>query len=210
MCRLWKWLRKRNRMNKSNGDVRVIGAVGGIHIIEDIARDVPYRGMVIIPAEQALRSKDLWRAISQGFLLQVPSAPYPVAPGVPVSDHERARLENYVAELEAHVLRLQNESEAFKRQIEGSTQSQSAKLDEILKAIQSGMPMPPQAQASGAPVRPAYEETVDGTAPTFLPSEIKPKDLDARINIQAEESTSGSVSEATDRLRQMRKKDRNA
>lgn len=195
-------------MKKVNGDVRVIGMVAGNHVIEDIGMDVAFRTVVVIPQDQALRSKDLWRSISQGFLCQIPSAPYPTgAVGVP-ADSDKARLEKYAAELEARVVRLQSENASLRQDLEGSSLTQSAKLDEILKAIQSGLkvvPAPSQ-QAGGLP-SPA-EETVDGAAPTFLPAEIRAKDLDARINIQGEESTSDAVSEAADRLRQLRKKDR--
>lgn len=202
MCWLWKW--QRVRMRKSNGDVRVIGMVAGNHVIEDLGRDVTYRTIVIIPEDQALMSKDLWRSISQGFLCQVPSAPYPnptVSASVP--DPDKPRLEKYAAELEAHVVRLVNQNETLKRQLEGSMHVHSEKLDEILKAIRSGVAPEAPYQAVTPTVRAL--ETVDGTAPTFLPSEIKLRDIDAHITIQGEESTSGAVSEAADRLRQLRK-----
>jgi len=200
-------------MKKMMGDVRVIGMVAGNHVIEDIGRDVAFRTLVIIPEEQALMSKDLWRAISQGFLCQVPSAPYPSAASAP--DPEKVRLEKYAAQLEALAVRLQNENEALKHQLEGSAHAHSDKLDQILKAIQSGVAVaPPAAVASAAPSAvaaasaPVVVETVDGTAPTFLPGQIRDKDLDARISIQGEESTSDAVTEAADLLRQIRKKER--
>ena len=194
-------------MKKQNGDVRVVGMVVGNHVLEDIGRDVPYRTLVIIPEEQALVSKDLWRGISQGALCQIPSAPYP-SPPVTIHDPDKVRLQKYTIELEGHLARLQTENDALKLQLETGSDAHSAKLDEILKAVQAvtvaAQPMGPQ-QSFAAPVL-SKEETVDGTAPTFLPSEIIPKDLDARINIQGEEQTSGAVSEAADKLRQLRKK----
>ena len=199
-------------MKKQNGDVRVIGMVAGNHVIEDLGRDVAYRSLVIIPEDQALMSKDLWRSISQGFLCQVPSAPYPSGAAAATADHDKVRLEKYAAELEGHVVRLQSENDALRRQLEGGTHVQSEKLDEILKAIKAGLvAAPAPLQQQGAVFRPTHEvadETVDGSAPTFLPAEIRAKDLDARIHIQGEESTSDAVSDAADRLRQLRKKDR--
>lgn len=193
-------------MKKLNGDVRVVGMVVGSHVLEDIGRDVPYRTLVIIPEEQALMSKDLWRAISQGALCQIPSAPYPTAV-VTTPEPDKARLEKYTTELEGHLARLKTENDALKQQLETGTHAHAAKLDEILEAIKSGVVTPVVRQAQHGPT-PVKEETVDGTAPTFLPSEIKPKDLEARINVPSEESTSDGVSEAADRLRQLRKKDR--
>jgi hypothetical protein len=199
-------------MKKMRGDVRVIGMVAGNHVIEDIGRDVAFRTLVVIPEDQALISKDLWRAISQGFLCQVPSAPYPSGTAGAPQDPDKARLEKYTAQLEALAARLQTENEALKRQLDGSAHAHSAKLDEILKAIQSGVAAAPAVgvapPVAGAPAAKPVEEVVDGSAPTFLPAEIRSKDLDARINIQGEESTSDAVTEAADLLRQLRKKER--
>lgn len=193
-------------MRRSKGDIRVIGMVAGTHVIEDLQTDVPYRTLVIIPEDQALMSKDLWRGISQGCLLQLTSAPYPAAPAAPGPDPERARLEKYCAELEGHLVRLQNENETLKRQLESGAGAQAAKLDEILRAITHIHAVP--AVPSTEVVEPrglTPESAVDGSAPTFLPSEIVPKDLDVRINVQGESSTSESVSDAAERLRRMRK-----
>lgn len=193
-------------MRRSKGDIRVIGMVAGTHVIEDLQTDVPYRTLVIIPEDQALMSKDLWRGISQGCLLQLTSAPYPAVPAAPGPDPERARLEKYCAELEGHLVRLQNENETLKRQLESGTGAQAAKLDEILRAITQihAVPVVPGAEVVEARVL-TPEAAVDGSAPTFLPSEIVPKDLDVRINVQGESSTSESVSDAAERLRRMRK-----
>jgi len=199
-------------MNRAaKGDIRVIGMVGGTHVIEDLQRDVPYRSLVIIPEDQALMSKDLWRAISQGCLLQLTSAPYPTGGLMPGPDNEKARLEKYCVELESRLVLLQNENDALKRQLDGGANAYAAKLDEILNAVTAGLlassRMVPASGHVGAqaPVQ-RPNEVVDGSAPTFLPGEIVPKDLDARINIQGEASTSEAVSDAADRLRRLRKK----
>ena len=201
-------------MKRVSGDVRVVGMVAGNHVIEDLGRDVAYRTLVVIPEKQALMSKDLWRSISQGFLYQIPSAPYPSGGAVAAIEAEKKRLEKYVVELEAHVVRLQTENAALRRHVDGSSTLHSAKLDEILQAIKSGAVVAAPGAGMSSPLSTANpelpEERVDGAAPTFLPGEIRAKDLDARINIQGEESTSGAVSEAADRLRKLRKKDRGA
>jgi hypothetical protein len=46
---------------------------------------------------------------------------------------------------------------------------------------------------------------VDGAAPTFIPRQIKPEDVEVRIDIQAESSTA-EISSAAERLRQLRKR----
>ena len=196
-------------MKRSRGDIRVIGMVGGTHVIEDLQTDVPYRSLVIIPEDQALMSKDLWRAISQGCLMQLTSAPYPTGSAATLPDSEKVRLEQYCTELESRLVYLQTENDALKRQLEGGASAYSAKLDEILTAIQAGIkvvPVPAAVAHLGvASVAPLVDSAVDGSAPTFLPREIVPRDLDLRINIQGEASTSEGVSDAADRLRRIRK-----
>jgi hypothetical protein len=198
-------------MQRSKGDIRVIGMVAGTHVIEDLGRDVPYRSLVIIPEAEALMSKDLWRAISQKSLLQLTSAPYPTPGVAPIPDSEKVRLEKYCAELEGHVLRLENENASLKRQLQSSAGAQAAKLDAILAAIKTGVasvpaPSNPRSGALEEYLPTTSDAVIDGSAPTFLPGAIVPRGLDARISIQGEESTSGGVSEAAERLRQLRKK----
>jgi hypothetical protein len=188
-------------MNKPNvnGDIRVVGLVAGTHLIEDIGRDVAYGATVVIPAELALMSKDLWRGISQKHLYQLPTIPtsHPMT-----ADPEKSRLERYVTELESHVVRLESENKALREQLQKSGQEMDSKLDSILMALKSGAPM--VAGTSRGNVTAQKSEVADGTAPTFLPSEIRSKDMDAHIDIQGESTQSG-VSEAAERLRKMRK-----
>ena len=148
-------------MKRTKGDVRVIGMVAGTHVIEDLQRDVPHRSLVIIPEAQALMSKDLWRGISQGCLMQLDSAPYPTGSLPQFSETERARLEGYCKDLEGHVLRLQNENDALKRQLAGSSNAHAAKLDEILRAIQAAETRVVQVPALPAQVQPPSRDPGD-------------------------------------------------
>ena len=202
-------------MTRSKGDIRVIGMVGGTHVIEDLHRDVPYQTLVIIPEDQALMSKDLWRAISQGCLMQLKSAPYPTGGTVATHDTEKVRrLEKYCADLEGQLVQAQTENSALKRQLASGANAQAAKLDEILMALQAGIKMVPSAAQAGSFVahqavelrQTPVEDVIDGSAPTFLPNVIVPKDVDTRINIQGEASTSEAFTDAADRLRRLRKK----
>lgn len=84
-------------------------------------------------------------------------------------------------------------------------QDHSTKLDSILAALQNSPAathMVPGRTVASAP----RQEVADGSAPTFLPSEIKPKDVTIRIDIQGEESLS-DVSGIGDKLRKLRNKE---
>jgi hypothetical protein len=186
-----------------NGDVRVVGLVTGTHLIEDIGRDVPYGVMVTIPADLALRSKDLWRGVEAKCLHRIPAV---LATAV---DQEKIRLRQYITELESHLAQLTQENVALKAQLEKSSAivppSYDAKLDSILAAIQNVAVVAPGSVGTTVTTK-APTEIVDGSAPTFLPSEIKPKDVNARIDVQGEKSESSGLSEAAERLRKLRKK----
>lgn len=186
-----------------NGDVRVVGLVAGNHLIEDISRDVPYGVVIVIPGELALQSKDLWRSISQKFLYRLPTIPTTQA--TPMPDQEKLRLERYAKELEGHVTRLEAENRDLREQMKRSDSGTSNKLDSILAALQAGIPVAGVMATALRGNDPAQKvDFVDGSAPTFLPSEIRPKDMEARIDIQPESASSG-VSEAAERLRKLRK-----
>ena len=185
------------------GDVRVMGLVAGTHVIEDIGRDVPHGETITIPAAQAFRSKDLWRAISQKCLMQMPLIAATQPAQASLSDQERQRLTAQVQSLEAQIRTLSAENLALKDELRRASEGQSQKLDSILAALQSGVPvmaLPGAARVVNAP----KQEVADGSAPTFLPSEIKPRDVSVRIDIQGE-SNASDVSEVAEKLRRLRK-----
>jgi len=194
---------------RAGGDIRVIGLVSPTHLIEDIGRDVPHGVEVVIPVDMALRSKDLWRGISQHALAQLPTIATTV-PKLSAPDPERPRLEARVRELESVVRDLetqlrvsQAESLSLRFELERSTQAQehAVKLDTILAALQNGV-----VPTAGRPLAAPRQEVADGSVPTFLPSEIKPRDVTVRIDIQGESSQS-DVSGIGDRLRKIRNKE---
>ena len=205
---LWALLRRWFMTNPAiNGDVRVVGLVSGTHLIEDIGRDVPYGVMVTIPGELALRSKDLWRGVESKCLHRV-SAVLSNAP-----DQEKVRLRQYITELESSLAQLKQENDALRAQLEKATAapaapSYDAKLDSILAAIQNvnvTVVAPSVPVGTTVPTKQS-QNVIDGSAPTFLPSEIKPKDVDARIDVQGEKSEASGVSSASERLRKLRQK----
>lgn len=191
--------------------IRVLGLVSGQHTIEDIGVDVPYGATIDIAGDLAYRSTDLWRAISQKFLVQVTNTF--AAP--PVTDTGRAkRLETYVLELESQLARahtkivqLEAENQSL-RSIQPKVKSDSdEKLEMILQAIQNGG----LSQHASRDVSYTFEKygskpsDVDLSIPTFLPSEIIPKNVDAQISAQEEASSSTGVTGAAGKLRQIRK-----
>lgn len=227
MTWLCRWLRKglrKIRLMKPKrplptGDVRVIGLVAGTHVIEDIGRDVPHGGTITISAEEAYRSRDLWTGISQKCLMQLPliaATPTYIPPGPPVSsypqlpppqppqppDLEKPRLEATIRGLESQVQALAAENTAIKDELRRGVQDQSQKLDTILAALQNGVPMAVQVASAERALKP---EIADGSAPTFIPSEIIPKDVTVRLDIQGESSSASDVASAAERLRKMRK-----
>jgi len=188
------------------GDIRVIGLVVGTHVIEDIGRDVPHGVQVIIPGHLAVQSKDLWRAINQKCLFQLPTAA-PPPQFVPTSDnnsYEVEQLEAQVRGLSTRLKALEAENKVLREKQDDSQTAQ--KLDEILSALQNQTQiMVPVGQAAFAQ---DDSEKVDGEAPMFLPDKIHPEDVEARIDIKAE-SVPSEAAEAASQLRKLKKSGKN-
>ncbi len=186
----------------NGGDVRVMGLVMGTHMIEDIRMDVPHGMIVSIPAEQAAISRDLWRAISQKCLFQLPSTPAP-SPSAPpprlAADVERIRV------LEERVQLLERENTQLREALQTS-QVQQGKLDRILTLLQSGgIAVVDRMEIAPNAPRPALAPTVNGEAPQFIPAEIRPKEVSVHIEDAKGETVTSGVSDAAEQLRKLRK-----
>ena len=191
----------------SLGDVVVVGMVQDRHVIADISFNVPYGIDTTIPGALAAQSKDLWRDIGQRKLFKKPSAvmpaPHPVSHKAPPQNNKQLEaLSKQVAELQ----RENKELVASIRAKESSESRLEMKLEALLDAVKNGITMAPGTVTPGvaAPVAKAVP-LVDGSAPTFLPSQIKMEDVEARIDVQGESSDS-NVSDAAAKLRALRKK----
>lgn len=174
-------------------DVRVFGLNTNMVFIEDISVDVVHGATVVIPADKAAKSKDLWRLISQKQLFRLnpgPMADYPsVAPPLSPSVEDRLREEN----------RLLAEQNLVLRQ---SLTAQGGKLDAIIGLLESGrLTAIPQSIAEAA----IHHGVVDNGIPTYIPSEIKPQNVESHIEVKSETSEGSGVAGASDALRKLRR-----
>ena len=170
------------------GDTTVFGLVMGTYVIEDIQMDVPHGIAVTIPADKALRSKDLWRGISQRkiFRLGSPSASFNVAPPS-VEQMEALRSEN-------QLLRdfLTQQAVEYRQALA----SQEVKMERILTLLAQG-------SNRGLSQEAKHTEAVGGEAPMFIPSKIRPDDVELHMVAQ-EETSESNLADASEALRRLR------
>lgn len=186
-------------------DVHVFGMSMQTVLIADIAVDVPHGMTVVIPADKAARSIDLHRLINQRVLFwlnqgpqthaMTPVAPQPMAPGPfaqSVMEAEHLREEN-------RLLAEQN------RMLRQAIDSQGGKLDTILGVLGSiqapsgSGPGPSQTGKSAPPL------VVSADVPTYIPSEIKPKNVESHVEVQSTTSEGSNVADAGEALRKLRR-----
>jgi len=181
-------------------DVTVVGLAPGVVSFADIGVDVPHGVAVRVPADKALASKDLWRAIGQRSVMRLQGGPNPAVPVyVPTHPDETGKLLDQLGVLKA-------ENAALREQLarkEHELLLERSKFDEILGLLRQGVPMAaPAAVASQA--APAHVPgVVEVEAPTFIPSTIKGDYTGARVEIEAAEG--GSISDARSALRKLRR-----
>jgi len=180
-------------------DVRVICLNMHTVLIEDISVDVPHGVTVDIPASKAQKSKDLWRLLSQKQLFRLnagPFADFPPAQAPPPSSAETERLRE-----ENRLLVEQNQL------LRSAIDHQGGKLDAILSLLENprlvavtptGVPV----TANGQPAR--ATEVVDEGVPTYIPSEIKPKNVESHVEVKSETSEGPGIAGAGEALRKLR------
>lgn len=183
-------------------DVKVIGLVAGTHLLEDIQMDVPFQTTVVIPAEKACRSKDLWRAISAKQIFQLHSGSNLGAPSSPVSEWKDKceQLEKENGELRQ---KLSAQDAMLAKQLEelnNLRQEQQGKLDMILQMLAKGVPV------GTAPASGFSHIVVSEGVPTFIPSTITPENVETRIEANQTEAENPGLSGAAKTLRQLRQR----
>lgn len=186
-----------------HGGMVVVGLTTGDFLIEDIQIRVPHKVAVFIPADKVLKSKDLYRALGQQKV-------FPLDGGSGISfessstvlDEKDARIKEL--EEENRVLRaeLAAQKAVDMRQLVMSLQQNLADLQAGMGRLESRtVPVSPSFQAAGVVL-----PQVVSDAPTFLPSEIKPKDAEAQIRIEKQVSEGSSLAEAGSKLKELRRK----
>jgi hypothetical protein len=161
--------------------------------------DVPCGVTVTIPGELAVRSKDLWRAVSQKCVFQLPSMSPPQQSSSTFLD--KGQLEAQVKELYTQVKTLADENRSLRESLQANSQIYSKKLDSILSTLQNkAIFVNREADLVSS------NEVADGTAPMFIPSEIRPKDVSVRIDVQGEVVKS-DVASVAEQVRKVRKKE---
>lgn len=187
-----------------HGGMVVVGLSTGDVFIEDIQVRVPHKVAVFIPAEKVLRSKDLYRALGQqkvfpldggsGISFESTSA---------VSDEKDTRIRELEEENRALRAELAEQKNADVRHLMTALQQNLADIQAGMGRLESrtvAVPTSFGGGAIGAPIK------VEIDVPTFLPSEIKPKDAEAQIRIEKQVSEGASLAEAGNKLKELRRK----
>ena len=203
----------------------VVGLVAGTHLIEDIKVSVPHKVAVGVTPNQMLHSKDLWRALNQGFIFKLDGGALHSTSAVTPTAHlgEVVVLQKENKELRRQLGEAQMKNEGLQRALIGL----NTNIDGILAAIGSikgnegstSVAFPPgmmqvltQLVAQGAiqnaavlTSAPAVSEAVGGKTPIFIQNEIKPKDAESNISIQKTSTSGSDVSAATSKLKELRR-----
>lgn len=206
-----------------SADMTVVGLVHDSHIIEDIGIIVPKGTAVAIPGHLTIRSKDLYRALTQRFIMQLhrlpPSAHGAQAAGS-LSQAETARLQDEVARLTNQNLALVARGETLETELASTRgkldsvqaelakkNAETSKLDDILSAIRDRpqvINQVVQGSSVGSPMVP--QERVSSDTPHFIPSQIRSDTTGERIFVEESTSTTSNVADAANRLAALRKK----
>lgn len=186
----------------NDGGITVTKTSTGVTFLQDIKVYVPHREAVYIPANQALSSVDLHRALNTKEIFQLSSTlqqPTLASQDDPMTTALEA--ENRI--LRDQLARSQQQGEALRTSM-SSLERQMGELVGVVKGLAEApriVQMAPGATiAASAPT-----EAVGGDVPMFLPDNIVPTDAAVHIQVQQSSSSSDKVSAAASKLREMRK-----
>lgn len=202
-------------------DVKVMNVKTGTVLIEDITIDVPHGVVVSISSEKALRSKDLWRLISQRLLFRFHGGPIHTAspnptPAAPVLSPVEPQVvplpaATPVVPAAAPPAGLEEQNRLLREEIgvrdeafAAALLAQQGRFDELLSLVRGlaagGVSSAaPTANRKGRPVA-----GPSGDAPLFIPSTIKSVDMDDHVSVQTNEGE--GVSSAASALKKLREK----
>ena len=181
----------------SASDVIVFGGTMGGHFIEDINVHVPQNMTVVIPAEQAIRSHDLWRALSQRTLFRLHHGPPPGPMTMPALVTASIDVSAQSRELQETLAEQKELTAALRKQMA----EQSALLETLVHALAQVQGQTAQVSSS----EPRRDKASAQDVPTFIPATIKPENAETRINANMGEAEDSGLAESRSRLRNFRK-----
>lgn len=184
------------------GDVTVLGLAPVSCHLDDIATDVPHGITVVIPADKAARSKDLWRSVSQRLLFRLDNGITIIKNNVPNP------LTTEIAMLRDRIRVLEEENRTLRAELEHLDNDSQGKLDAILAMLQSGpMVRADSAVAVARRVVDAASDVVDVVPPPYIPSRIRSEEsVQAHVQAETGSSEAPNVTEATSELRRFRQR----
>jgi hypothetical protein len=202
-------------------DVVVTHVRTGTWLIEDIGVDVPNGVIITIPADRALHSKDLWRAIAQRVLFRFhPGSIHKGAP-LPTAQESLPKLPETTSYNAPEVLvRALNEHGEFLREaldmrdisIHSVLMAQQKAIEGVqgtlqeIKALLLERPVATTVVLRHGDRPPGQQQAAVVTeTPMFIPSVIKPTDVqDASISVQTDAQEGSSVAGAASALRKLK------
>lgn len=189
----------------NDGGITVTKTSTGTMFLQDIKVYVSHREPVYIPANQALNSRDLYRALNTKEIFQLLSTLPQQGAASPPEDLKNVSLEMENRVLRDQLARSQQQGVALQSSM-SSLQQQMGELLTIAKRIDES-PKITVAQTAGvaATAGLVVTEAVGGEVPMFLPDTIVPTDATIHLQIQQSSSNSDKVSAAASKLREMRR-----
>lgn len=185
-------------MTTADGGITVSKTTTGSLLLQDIQVAVHHQIPTYIPADKALNSKDLHRALGNGSIFQLNSTMFPT-PKKPQEDPKMPFLEEENRLLKAALAQSTQQGNALQGSVDALGRQVQALAEALGRLAVSG----PVVAGSAAPLQ-AQSEVVGGDVPMFIP-DMAPTETDVKIQVQETVSESDSVSAAADKLRKLRR-----
>lgn len=185
----------------NDGGITVTKTTTGSLLLHDIQVMVHHQTATYIPADKALNSADLHRALNSRVIFQMLNT-MTTTSAVPVQDVSRS----VALEEENRLLR-----EALKKStqqgssLQESVEALGAKLETLVAAVGRIQTTPVVIHGGPSASTAFVSEVVGGDVPMFIPDNIVPKGAEVQVQVQETSSDGGAVSEAQSRLRKLRR-----
>lgn len=180
----------------SDGGITVTKTTTGSHLLYDIQVMVHHQIPTYIPADKALNSADLHRALGSKIIFQMLNTMHTPKPDPKVAlEDENRQLREALMQSSQQSQALQQSVETLARQMEVLT----AAVGKI--GTTQTVTLTPAAYAATNP----RSEVVGGDVPMFLPDTTLPSGTEVQMNVPEVLSEGDSVTDARSKLRQLRK-----